>query len=132
MFTSNSTVWWQVKHDVKARLTLSATGTVGSAEDQRTHIQVLANSIVATVLILLHARLIGSGNEDSFFSFGRQTPAADVLVVGIVAYYSSPSSFILVSLMYSDRYNFTIATTPPSQPTPSPPNSESSPNPTPV
>lgn len=88
MFTSNSTVWWQVKHDVKARLTLSATGTVGSAEDQRTHIQVLANSIVATVLILLHTRLLGGG--DSFFSFGRQTPAADVLLVGIVAYYSSP------------------------------------------
>src|SRR5699024_2122067 len=107
---------WQVKHDVKARLTLSATGTVGSAEDQRTHIQGLANSIVATVLIVLHARLLGSG--DSFFSFGRQTPAADVLVVGIVAYYSSVTSFILAFLMYSDQYNSAIVTTRPSQPTP--------------
>ena len=65
----------QVKHDVKARLTLSSTGASGG-ESARTHIQVLANSIVASVLILLHYwKLHSSGTS----CFGR-----DVLAVGIV------------------------------------------------
>lgn len=72
----------QVKHDVKARLTLSAGGAAGG-EGQRNHIQVLANSIVATVLILMHVRSLRT--EDGF-SLGRKSPETDVLVVGIVAY----------------------------------------------
>ncbi|KAL8750675.1 MAG: hypothetical protein Q9184_006339, partial [Pyrenodesmia sp. 2 TL-2023] len=45
----------KVKHDVKARLTLAASGSSGG-EGKRTHIQVFANSLVASVLILLHYR----------------------------------------------------------------------------
>ncbi|KAI4242170.1 MAG: hypothetical protein L6R40_004213 [Gallowayella cf. fulva] len=45
----------RVKHDVKARLTLASSGSSGG-ESQRTHIQVLANSAVASALILLHYR----------------------------------------------------------------------------
>ncbi|KAK2845276.1 hypothetical protein FQN49_005881 [Arthroderma sp. PD_2] len=42
----------KVKHDIKARLTISATGASGG-EGPRTHIQVLANSGAASILILL-------------------------------------------------------------------------------
>lgn len=66
-------------------MTLSATGAEGG-EEQRTHNQVLANSIVSSVLTLLHARFL-IAREDlrgSCFSFGGD--AVDLLVVGIVAY----------------------------------------------
>ncbi|GIC85686.1 DUF92 domain-containing protein [Aspergillus udagawae] len=79
----------KVKHEVKARLTLSATGAEGG-EAQRTHIQVLANSVVATVLVLLHAWVLVRGaekEEEGCFSLGRR--AGDVLVVGIVANYAA-------------------------------------------
>ncbi|KAL2843900.1 integral membrane protein DUF92-domain-containing protein [Aspergillus pseudoustus] len=82
----------KVKHDIKAQLTLSATGSHGG-EGARTHNQVLANSIVATVLSLLHAWVLrkneqsGSGPIAECFSNGRH--AADLLVVGIVANYAS-------------------------------------------
>ncbi|KAL5355707.1 integral membrane protein DUF92-domain-containing protein [Aspergillus floccosus] len=79
----------KVKHDIKARLTLSATGSEGG-EGQRTHIQVLANSIVATVLILVHTYVVAINptlNLGACFSNGRR--AADLLVVGIVANYSA-------------------------------------------
>ena len=52
-------------------------------EGPRTHIQVLANSIVASVLILLHYRQLSvqskSGEVVGCWPFG-----GDVLVVGIV------------------------------------------------
>lgn len=74
----------QVKHDIKARLTLSATGTAGG-EGPRNHIQVLANSIVATVLTIAHAYVLSKNpSTESCFSLGKH--AADVLMVGIVAY----------------------------------------------
>ena len=51
----------QVKHDIKSRLTQSSTGSSGG-EGPRTHIQVLANSLFASVLILLDTyRLHQSG-----------------------------------------------------------------------
>ncbi|EAW14422.1 DUF92 domain-containing protein [Aspergillus clavatus NRRL 1] len=82
----------KVKHNIKAHLTLSATGAEGG-EGQRTHIQVLANSLVATVLILAHARALvvsdpasTTTSEPCFSIPGR---AADVLVVGIVANYAA-------------------------------------------
>lgn len=53
---------FQVKHDVKARLTLSSTGSSGG-EGSRTHIQVLANSAVASVLILLHCWQLRQGSK---------------------------------------------------------------------
>ncbi|CBF79747.1 hypothetical protein AN7615.2 [Aspergillus nidulans FGSC A4] len=80
----------KVKHDIKAQLTLSATGSHGG-EGARTHIQVLANSIVATVLSLVHAWVIRNNKADGLtaecFSNGRH--AADLLVVGIVANYAA-------------------------------------------
>ncbi|OJJ51140.1 hypothetical protein ASPZODRAFT_127162 [Penicilliopsis zonata CBS 506.65] len=83
----------RVKEGVKARLTLSATGAEGG-EGPRTHIQVLANSIVATGLILLHARLFflyGSSSDLAldFFSFQGPHTAGDLLTVGIVANYAA-------------------------------------------
>ena len=71
-----------MKHDVKARLTLSATGAEGG-EGPRNHIQVLANSAVATVLSIIHAVVL-SRNSTSCFGLGHSP--ADILVVGIVAY----------------------------------------------
>ncbi|KAL2817137.1 integral membrane protein DUF92-domain-containing protein [Aspergillus granulosus] len=85
----------KVKHDIKAQLTLSATGSHGG-EGARTHNQVLANSVVATVLSLLHAWVLrnneqsgnlNNGATSECFSNGRH--AADLLVVGIVANYAS-------------------------------------------
>ena len=72
----------KVKKEVKAQLTLSSSTAGGSSgeggEGPRTHVQVLANSFVATVLILLHAyqlRTRGAG----CFGYG-----GDLLVVGII------------------------------------------------
>ncbi|KAL1981070.1 hypothetical protein VTN96DRAFT_3095 [Rasamsonia emersonii] len=77
----------KVKHDVKAQLTLSASGAPGG-EGARTHIQVLANSIVASVLILLHTRLLWLQlSSPSCFSCGADV--GDLLVVGIVANYAA-------------------------------------------
>lgn len=74
-----------MKHAVKASLTVSATGSEGG-EEQRTHNQVLANSIVASVLILAHSYVLQDRPEDEkCFSFGKNP--ADVLTVGIVAYF---------------------------------------------
>ncbi|EYE96654.1 DUF92 domain-containing protein [Aspergillus ruber CBS 135680] len=79
----------KVKHDIKASKTLSATGS-GGGDSQRNHIQVLANSIVATVLIMWHTWILkGSGEGFDGFSFGRVTPLADVVMVGIVANYAA-------------------------------------------
>lgn len=75
---------------MKSNLTLSATGAEGG-EGQRTHTQVLANSINASLLSLVHAWLLakkGNGDDDvsngRCFSFGGD--ALDLLFVGIVAY----------------------------------------------
>ncbi|KAJ6099052.1 hypothetical protein N7467_000587 [Penicillium canescens] len=77
----------KVKHEIKARLTLSATGTEGG-EGPRNHIQVLANSIVATVLSAAHTIVLAkSTGTESCFSLGQK--AADILMVGIVANYAA-------------------------------------------
>ncbi|KAF2018616.1 UMP1-domain-containing protein [Aaosphaeria arxii CBS 175.79] len=76
-----------VKHNVKATLTQSATGASGG-EGPRNHIQVLANSLIASVLILLHTwQLHKEGtywNEDLCWKSG-----GDVIVIGIVANYAA-------------------------------------------
>lgn len=72
----------QVKHDIKAQKTLSATGTEGG-ETARNHIQVLANSGVAMILSVAHTAVLARTSADSCFSFGQN--AADILMVGIVA-----------------------------------------------
>ncbi|KAF2202687.1 hypothetical protein GQ43DRAFT_302140 [Delitschia confertaspora ATCC 74209] len=80
----------KVKHDIKAKLTQSATGLTGG-EGPRNHIQVLANSLVASILILLHTWQIQEAkpytNKDVCWR-----RATDVLVVGIVANYAAVAS----------------------------------------
>ncbi|KAF8857373.1 hypothetical protein BDZ45DRAFT_652828 [Acephala macrosclerotiorum] len=74
----------KVKHDVKAKLTVHASGSAGG-EGARTHIQVLANSAVASVLTLLHAYQLRQREQtDACFSW-----PGDILVVGIVANYAA-------------------------------------------
>jgi uncharacterized membrane protein len=75
----------QIKHDVKAKLTLQSTGSAGG-EGARTHVQVLANSGVASILTVLHAyqlSLRSSSSESCLFWGG------DLLVVGIIANYAA-------------------------------------------
>ncbi|KAK7951654.1 uncharacterized protein PG986_007382 [Apiospora aurea] len=84
----------KVKKDVKAGLTLSSQGSSGG-EGPRTHVQVLANSLVASALTLLHAYQLrlrrdavanGALPEGSFcFSWGN----GDLLVIGIIANYAA-------------------------------------------
>ena len=82
----------KVKHDVKARLTLNASGS-SEGEGPRTHIQVLANSACATALILLDTyRLSRHENEAECLARG-----GDVLIVGIVANYAAVTADTLSS-----------------------------------
>ncbi|KAI1767195.1 integral membrane protein DUF92-domain-containing protein [Hypoxylon sp. FL1150] len=84
----------KIKADVKAGLTLSSQGS-GGGEGPRTHVQVLANSLMASILSLLHAYQLrlrrdaivahGEVPEGSFcYSWG-----GDLLVVGIIANYAA-------------------------------------------
>lgn len=69
---------------MKAKLTQSATGAPGG-EGSRNHVQVIANSGIASVLILLHFwELKRSGRYDysKDLCWNRRS---DALVVGIVA-----------------------------------------------
>ncbi|OIW23649.1 hypothetical protein CONLIGDRAFT_637623 [Coniochaeta ligniaria NRRL 30616] len=88
-----------VKEDVKAKLTVASKGTSGG-EGPRTHVQVFANSLVASILSLLHAYQLhqrktalltsattgGSGDAvgSLCFSWG-----GDLLVIGIIANYAA-------------------------------------------
>lgn len=67
---------------MKAKLTRSAAGESGG-EGPRGWIQVLANSGVASVLILLHGTLIQFSDE-RLFCFPRRVDAADLIAFGIV------------------------------------------------
>ena len=95
----------QVHHAQKAHLTLSATGLPGG-EGPRTHIQVLANSLCASVLILLHARQLSLRSSSSSssnqthastsdssscwaFPSGHDEGSGDVLLAGIIANYAA-------------------------------------------
>ncbi|KAL1839339.1 hypothetical protein VTJ49DRAFT_1635 [Mycothermus thermophilus] len=82
-----------VKEQVKASLTLKSGGSSGG-EGPRTHVQVFANSLVASILSLLHAyqlrlreqALLSSPASDLgslCFAWG-----GDLLVVGIIANYA--------------------------------------------
>ncbi|KAF2279627.1 UMP1-domain-containing protein [Westerdykella ornata] len=77
----------KVKHDVKAKLTQSSTGASGG-EGPRNHVQVFANSLVASVLILLHTwQIVKDGTYHDERSCWHRP--GDVLVVGIVANYAA-------------------------------------------
>ncbi|KAI9713413.1 MAG: hypothetical protein M1820_000795 [Bogoriella megaspora] len=80
----------KVKHGIKARLTQSASSGSSGGEGPRTHIQVLANSAVASVLILLHAYKLSTESNrarSECWAYGR-----DLLVVGIIANYAAVAS----------------------------------------
>ncbi|KAF7549845.1 hypothetical protein G7Z17_g6122 [Cylindrodendrum hubeiense] len=84
-----------IKEDVKSHLTVGSKGTSGG-EGPRSHVQVLANSLMASVLTILHANQLRSRaaaftNPDVpdpegtiCFSWG-----GDLLVVGIIANYAA-------------------------------------------
>ncbi|KUJ15917.1 uncharacterized protein LY89DRAFT_647967 [Mollisia scopiformis] len=85
----------KVKHDVKAKLTVQASGSAGG-EGARTHIQgqyslssylrILANSAVASVLTLLHAYQLRQREQNPSACYSWP---GDILVVGIVANYAA-------------------------------------------
>ncbi|KAL5116527.1 hypothetical protein ACEQ8H_005523 [Pleosporales sp. CAS-2024a] len=78
----------KAKHDIKAKLTQSANGASGG-EGSRNHVQVIANSGVASVLILLHLwHLKQSGRYDHSKELCWEH-GSDPLVVGIVANYAA-------------------------------------------
>jgi len=84
-----------MKEEVKKTLTLSSNGASGG-EGPRSHIQVLANSLVASVLCVVHAMQLDArkftiehkqphySNSAACFSWG-----GDILVVGIIANYAA-------------------------------------------
>ncbi|OBT69306.1 hypothetical protein VE03_01836 [Pseudogymnoascus sp. 23342-1-I1] len=75
----------KVKKEAKEKLTIQATGGAGG-EGPRTYVQVLANSLVATVLALLHAYTL-SREPQACYGWGRTLQ--DVLPIGIIANYAS-------------------------------------------
>ncbi|KAF7908476.1 uncharacterized protein EAF01_004231 [Botrytis porri] len=78
----------KVKHDVKAKLTVQSTGSAGG-EGARTHMQVISNSAVASVLTLMHAyQLHKRRNEPESSNDACYTWGGDLLVVGIIANYA--------------------------------------------
>ncbi|MCJ1375070.1 hypothetical protein MMC20_006304 [Loxospora ochrophaea] len=88
VFFLGGTAVTKVKHDVKAQLTSSSTGASGG-EGPRTYIQVLSNSIVASVLVFLHYRqllvqartVVG---RPACWPYGQE-----LLVVGIISNYAA-------------------------------------------
>ncbi|PHH84976.1 hypothetical protein CDD83_1101 [Cordyceps sp. RAO-2017] len=84
-----------IKENVKATLTLHSRGTSGG-EGPRTHVQVFANSLMGSILSLLHAHQLraraaayadpeaSSPSGSMCYSWG-----GDVLVVGIIANYAA-------------------------------------------
>ncbi|KAK2736395.1 hypothetical protein FQN57_000772 [Myotisia sp. PD_48] len=77
----------KIKHNIKANLTVSATG-LGGGEGPRTHIQVLANSAAASLLILLDILLIYRRKNASQLCF-QYGSSNSLLMVGIVAVYAA-------------------------------------------
>ncbi|KAL8641230.1 MAG: hypothetical protein Q9228_001947 [Teloschistes exilis] len=88
VFFLTGTAVTKVKHDVKARLTLSSSGSSGG-EGRRTHIQVLANSLVASIFILLHYRQLCAREKSGDANRGCWSYGSDLLVIGIVGNYAA-------------------------------------------
>ncbi|KKZ65460.1 pyruvate formate lyase activating enzyme [[Emmonsia] crescens] len=85
VFFLSGTYVTKIKHDVKSRLTVSSYGSVGG-EGPRTHVQVLANSVVASILILLDVhRLHREDQPASSYCFPY---GGGIFMVGIVANYA--------------------------------------------
>lgn len=84
VFYLGGTAVTKVKHGVKARLTVASSGSSagkggGSRPPPRTHVQVLANSLVASVLVVGHAWRVRGLDGGGCWGW-----PGDLLVVGIV------------------------------------------------
>ncbi|KAI1932071.1 hypothetical protein LOZ65_000885 [Ophidiomyces ophidiicola] len=101
VFFLGGTTVTKVKHSIKAKLTVTASGAVGG-DGPRTHVQVLANSAVASVLILLYTLQLYRKQQSSppCFVYGE-----DLLTVGIVAWVS----LLLRLLLWNSGSNQTCA-----------------------
>ncbi|KAJ4145157.1 hypothetical protein LMH87_004015 [Akanthomyces muscarius] len=85
----------KIKKDVKAKLTLSAAGA-SAGEGPRTHVQVFANSLVASILSILHARQLRQ-RAAAYADPSAANPSGsmcysypgDLLIVGIIANYAA-------------------------------------------
>ncbi|EXJ55479.1 hypothetical protein A1O7_08406 [Cladophialophora yegresii CBS 114405] len=87
----------KVKHEVKAKLTLSSSGSSGG-EGPRTSIQVLANSGCASILCAVHLWLYGGGDVPAWVSGGsKKANIPDVLLFGIMANYAAVTADTLSS-----------------------------------
>ncbi|RSL74335.1 hypothetical protein BHE90_014014 [Fusarium euwallaceae] len=84
-----------IKEDVKSHYTVPSKGTSGG-EGPRSHVQVLANSLMASVLTILHANQLRK-REAAFTDPNTPDPegslcfswGGDLLVVGIIANYAA-------------------------------------------
>ena len=74
----------KVKADVKANITLSSSGSSGG-EGPRTHVQVLANSLCASVLILVHVYTLSPADAKCLAHGGSSL----LLTAGIVSNYAA-------------------------------------------
>lgn len=84
VFFLGGTAATKIKHDVKATLTLSSTvGSPASQAAPRTHVQVLANSGIASMLILLSLSSPSADRECLSKRF------SDIFMVGIIANYAA-------------------------------------------
>ncbi|KAG0134202.1 integral membrane protein DUF92-domain-containing protein [Tuber indicum] len=87
-FYALATAATKVKHEVKAKLTISSSGAPGG-EGARNHIQVLANSIVASVLVLAHCYQLRVISLNGFAQREDVCFHGDILAIGIIANYAA-------------------------------------------
>ena len=89
VFFLGGTATTKIKHDIKSTLTLSSTGssppssTSSSQASPRTHVQVLANSGIASFLILIS--LSPYGTAGSCYSYSNP----DLVLTGVIANYAA-------------------------------------------
>ncbi|PSR92012.1 integral membrane protein DUF92-domain-containing protein [Coniella lustricola] len=86
-----------IKEDVKARLTVASKGSSGGGAP-RTHVQVFANSLVASILSVIHGYQLRQRAASFLLQTDTTSPAlpslcyswaGDLLVVGIIANYAA-------------------------------------------
>ncbi|KAI1802502.1 integral membrane protein DUF92-domain-containing protein [Daldinia bambusicola] len=84
----------KIKANVKAGLTLHSQGSAGG-EGPRTHVQVLANSLMASILTLMHAYQLRARRDAVVIN--REVPdgsfcyrwGGDLLILGVIANYAA-------------------------------------------
>jgi uncharacterized protein (TIGR00297 family) len=78
----------KVKADIKSSLTLSSSGSSGG-EGPRTHVQVLANSLCASILILLHVYMLSHYSPEVDSNCLAYGGGSLLLTAGIVSNYAA-------------------------------------------